>query len=71
MTMKAEEIYKLIEQTRKELKTDFEKLDEKSERIYVKVESFEPVRKLVFGMVGVVLFAVIGAMVAIVIRTPA
>lgn len=68
--MKTEEVYKLIETTRRELKSDFEKLEEKSDKIYVKVESFEPVRRLVFGMVGVVLLSVFGAIIAIVVGTP-
>lgn len=66
--MKAEEVYKLINEMRKELKADFESLEEKSEKIYVKVEAFDPVRKLVYGIVGIVLSAVFLAIVGLVLR---
>jgi hypothetical protein len=35
---------------------------------YVTVEAFEPIRKLVYGMVSLILVAVVGAILTIVIR---
>jgi hypothetical protein len=40
------------------------KLDNK----YVTVEAFQPVKSLVYGMVGTILVAVVGALVALVLR---
>lgn len=40
------------------------KLDEQ----YVTLDQFEPVKKIVYGMVSVILLAVIGAIVALVIK---
>lgn len=65
--MKAEEVYKLINDMRKELKTDFEQLEEKSDKIFVKVEAFDPVRKLVYGLVGIVLTGVMVAILGLVV----
>ena len=37
---------------------------------YVKKEEFDPVRKLVFGMVALVMVSVIGALLALVLNKP-
>ena len=65
--MKPEEVYKLITEVRKELKDDFEHLEEKSDKIFVKVEAFDPVRKLVYGLVGIVLTGVMVAILGLVV----
>ncbi len=65
--MKPEDVYKLVEQMRRELKADFEMLEEKSDKIYVKVEAFDPVRKLVYGLVGIVLTGVMMAILGLVV----
>lgn len=65
--MKPEEVYKIVEEMRRELKDDFEKLEEKADKIYVKVEAFDPVRKIVYGLVGIVLTAVLTALVGLVL----
>jgi hypothetical protein len=65
--MKPEQVYNLINEMRKELKEDFEALEEKSEKIYVKVEAFDPVRKLVYGLVGIVLTSVMVALLGLVV----
>lgn len=65
--MKPEDVYKLINEMRKELKEDFESLEEKSDRIFVKVDAFDPVRKLVYGLVGIVLTGVAVAIVGLVL----
>lgn len=45
-----------------------ERIDEKLEKSYVTQDQFAPVRNLVFGMVVIILVAVIGALVALVIQ---
>lgn len=52
-----------------EIKKDVADLKNELEGKYVTRESFEPVQKLVYGLVGVILVAVIGALVAMVVRT--
>jgi len=61
------------EQTGIEVKLEFilKELDEiksKLEHNYVSQEAFIPVRNLVYGMVGLILTAVIGALIALVIK---
>lgn len=48
-----------------ELKAEVKQLKEAK---YVRREEFEPVQKLVYGMVGVILLAFLGAVVALVLR---
>jgi len=66
--MKPEEVYKLVEDIRKELKADMTKIEDTADRIFVKVEAFDPVRKIVYGLVGIILTAVILAVAGLVIR---
>jgi len=66
--MKPEKVYQLINDMRKELKADFEQLEEKSDKIFVKVEAFDPVRKLVYGLVGIVLTGVMVALLGFVLK---
>jgi hypothetical protein len=40
----------------------------KLEKDYVTQEAFEPIRKIVYGMVGLVLVAVVSALIALVVR---
>jgi hypothetical protein len=42
----------------------------KLEHNYVSQEEFKPVKTIVFGLVGVILMAVVGALVALVLRKP-
>jgi hypothetical protein len=44
-------------------------LEQKVDRTYVKLIEFEPVRKIVYGLVGAVLLSVIAALLALVIRS--
>lgn len=44
-------------------------LETKVDRTYVKLIEFEPVRKIVYGLVGAVLLSVIAAVLALVIRS--
>jgi hypothetical protein len=66
--MKPEEVYKLVEDIRKELKADMTKIEDTADRIFVKVEAFDPVRKIVYGLVGIILTAVILAVAGLVIQ---
>lgn len=53
-----------------DMKQDISDLKNELEGKYVTQEAFMPVQRLVYGLVGVVLLSVIGALVAIVVRTP-
>lgn len=50
------------------IESDIDKINNKLESSYVTQDEFEPVKKLVFGMVSIILVAVIGAIVALVIK---
>lgn len=52
----------------RELVKEIERLEEKLDRTYTKLVEFEPVRKLVYGVVGIALTAIVGAIMAIVVR---
>jgi len=56
-------VYKLDE-----LKTQVAVMEAKMDKIYVTKVEFQPVRNLVYGMVGILLTGVIGAILAIAIR---
>lgn len=43
-------------------------LEDKIDKTYVRLTEYEPVRKIVYGLVGAVLLAVISAVLTIVIR---
>lgn len=68
LTMRPEEVYKLVEDIRKELKADMTKIEDTADRIFVKMEAFDPVRKVVYGLVGIVLTAVVLAIVGLAIQ---
>ena len=57
-----------------EILTQLARLEEQVKQIkesavmYVRREEFAPIQKLVYGMVGVILLAFIGALVALVVR---
>lgn len=55
--------------TNKDLYEAISNLEEKIESAFVRVEAFEPVRKVVYGLVGAILVSVIGAVLAIVVQT--
>ena len=61
------EVYRLVEETRKELKGDIGRLNDKVDSRYVTHEEFEPIKRLVYGVVGLILVAVVGALLALVI----
>lgn len=45
-------------------------IENKLESQYVTQDEFEPIKRIVYGMISVILVAVIGAIVAIVVKTP-
>lgn len=50
------------------IKKAMDKLDSKVSSHYVSKEEFEPVKKIVYGLVGLILVAVAGAILGLVIR---
>ena len=56
--MRPEDVYKLIEDMRRD-----------NERVYVRLERYLTVERIVFGLVGIALFAVFSSIMALVLRT--
>lgn len=52
------------------IKRDVADIKSKLEADYVTLDQFEPIRNVVYGMVGIILTGVIGAVVALVVRQP-
>ena len=52
------------------IQRDVAEIKSKLEADYVSREEFDPIKKIVYGMVSVILLSVIGALVAIVVRNP-
>jgi len=50
------------------IKETVDKIDCKLEKDYVTKDEFDPIKKIVYGMVGTILLAVIVALLALVIR---
>lgn len=57
-----------VRQNVSDVKADIADIKVKMEQHYVTKEEFSPVKNLVFGMVAVILTAVIGALITLVIR---
>lgn len=51
------------------IKRDVADIKTRLDAQYVTVQEFEPVKKIVYGMVGLILVAVVGAIIALVIKT--
>lgn len=49
------------------IKEKLNAVDQKVSTHYVSKEEFEPIRKIVYGMVSLILIAVVGALVALVV----
>ena len=49
------------------IKSRVEKIDEKLEEDYVTHVEFEPIKKIVYGLVSLILVAVVGAVIGLVI----
>jgi hypothetical protein len=50
------------------IQTDVDQINGKLEKDYVTQDQFAPIAKIVYGMVSVILLAVVGALVALVIN---
>lgn len=50
------------------IKNDIKEIKGKLEQDYVTQEEFKPIRNIVYGMVGLILTGVVGAMVALVLK---
>jgi hypothetical protein len=58
----------LIQQDISYMKDKLDGVDAKISTHYVSREEFEPIKKIVYGMVGLVLVAVVGALVSLVVK---
>lgn len=52
------------------IKEKLNAVDQKVSTHYVSKEEFEPIKKIVYGLVSLILIAVVGALVALVIGAP-
>jgi hypothetical protein len=50
------------------IQADVKEIKEKMESHFITKEEFDPVKKIVYGLVGIILVAVIGALVALVLK---
>ena len=76
MAITNKDLYDELTNLRREFNNDdkaielkIETLEGKVDKTYVRLVEYEPVRKIVYGLVGAVLLAVISAILTIVIRT--
>ena len=58
----------LVQQDISYMKDKLDGVDQKISTHYVSREEFEPIKKIVYGMVGLVLVAVVGALVSLVVK---
>lgn len=58
----------LIQQDISYMKDKLDNVDQKISTHYVSREEFEPIKKIVYGMVGLILVAVVGALVSLVVK---
>ena len=65
---KIDEIKKEVSEIKINLATLPEKLRETFDEHYISKDSFKPIQKIVYGLVGAILLAVIVAILALVIR---
>ena len=58
----------LIQQDMGYVKDKLDSVDQKISLHYVSREEFEPIKKIVYGMVGLILVAVVGALLSLVVK---
>ena len=58
----------LIQQDISYMKDKLDSVDQKVSTHYVSREEFEPIKKIVYGMVGLILVAVVGALISLVVK---
>jgi len=51
------------------IKQDLEEIKCRLDSKFVSVEAFEPVRRIVYGMIGLILVGVVGGLLALVLKT--
>lgn len=64
----AKSTYELINEFRKEMNDRFDSIEKRMCTDYVTKDRYTPVERLVYGMVGVILLAVVTAIVALVVN---
>lgn len=69
MSITNKDIYSVVDDSRRELSARIDRLENKIDTTYVTHAELEPIKKLVYGAVGVILLAFVGAVVALVIKT--
>lgn len=76
MAVTNKDLYEELTNLRREFNTDdkaieakIEVLEGKIDKTYVRLVEYEPVRKIVYGLVGAVLLAFVSAVLMIVIRS--
>jgi peptidoglycan hydrolase CwlO-like protein len=61
-----------IKKDTERIQVDIEKLDEKMEKTYLTIKQFksefEPIRNVIYAMIGTILLAVLGALVTFIIK---
>lgn len=50
------------------VQTKLDQIDNKLNASYVSKDEFEPIKRIVYGMVGLILVAVVGALVSLVVK---
>ena len=69
MPVTNKDLYDELSKLRHELEQADKELEAKIDRAYVKLVEFDPIRKVVYGLVGAILLAFVSAVLTIVIRT--
>lgn len=69
MSVTNKDLYDELTKLRHELENADRELEGKIDKTYVKLVEFEPVRKIVYGLVGAVLLAFISTILTIALRT--
>lgn len=69
MAVTNKDLYDELTKLRHELESADRELEGKIDKTYVKLVEYEPVRKIVYGLVGAVLLAFISAILTIALRT--
>jgi tetrahydromethanopterin S-methyltransferase subunit G len=67
MSEKIDDLKKAVETGFGELKKEFKCIREENERKYVSQEKFEPIRMIVYGMVGLILITVFGYLLKVIL----
>jgi len=69
MAVTNKDLYDELTKLRHELENADRELEGKIDKTYVKLVEYEPVRKIVYGLVGAVLLAFISTILTIALRT--